>query len=66
MKTYKVDFTKTGWQEIPTNTHTIIAHYKDGSKKVYEITEFIVLGKQEKSKIVQIDCYKRSERIPEK
>ena len=37
MVTYKVDFTQTGWQEIPADTVNIVAHYKDGSKKVFAL-----------------------------
>lgn len=65
MVSYKVDFTQTGWQEIPADTINIVAHCNDGSKKVFALWEFISLGKREQKKVVQIDCYNESEQIPE-
>ena len=65
MVNYKVDFTQTGWQEIPADTVNIVAHYKDGAKKVFALWEFVALGKREQKNIVEIDCYNESEQIPE-
>ena len=61
MTSYKVDFKKTGWQEIPTGTRTIVAHYEDGHKQTFDLVDFLVL--RNKRKIVQIDCYKEDEEI---
>ncbi len=55
-KTIKTDFSKTGWVEIPGDTNTIVAHFKDGTTKEYALFEFATLKKSEKINIVQIDC----------
>lgn len=34
MKTFKVNFTETGFQNIPGDTESVIAHYKNGEKKL--------------------------------
>lgn len=65
MKTYKVDFTETGWQNIPGDTETIIVHYRNGEKKTLDVVKFLTLCYKEKKQITQIDCYNKSEQIPE-
>jgi len=63
MKTYKLS-KETGWGEIPADTETIVAHYRDGHTKRMTIPEFLVLGGSGRRNIVSIDCYTSGEKIP--
>ena len=59
MKSYKLS-NETGWQTIPGDTHTIVAHFRDGHKEKMRTYEFLMMGAK-RSQVKQIDCYKEGE-----
>ena len=61
MKSYKVDFSETGFVKIDGDVETIVAHYRDGRKETMPIFQFLTLKK--KNDIIQIDCYKKGEKL---
>lgn len=51
---------RTGWQSIPGDTHTTVAHFKDGHEESMSVPEFLSMGAKQNG-VVRIDCYKEGE-----
>jgi hypothetical protein len=51
---------ETGWQSIPGDTHTIVAHFRDGHEEKMSLVDFLVMGRK-RNQVKRIDCYKEGE-----
>ena len=51
---------KTGWQSIPGDIRTIVAHFRDGHEEKMSLTDFLVMGRN-RNQVKRIDCYKEGE-----
>lgn len=65
MKTIKADFRKTGWIEIPATTQTVVVNFKNGTKTVMQLVDFICINKRTKNNIDSIVLYEEGEEIKE-